>query len=140
MCVCVCVCVCVCACACALRLSVCLSVRVCVRVRVCARASVCLSVCVCVCMRTCVSVCMCVYLSECLSLASDSSETINDIIINHSRVTASEVRTHHVLVILTLSFVQDHRDLNHKNNKSFIISETIQAMLIKFAVKIVRLT
>ena len=34
---------------------------------------------------------------------------------------------------------QDHTDLNHENNKSLIISEIIQAMPTKFAVKIVRL-
>ena len=34
---------------------------------------------------------------------------------------------------------QDHTDLNHENNKGLIISETIQAMPIRFAVKIVQL-
>ena len=75
---------------------------------------------------------------------------------------------HHVLIILTLTFVQGHTDIriditvmvdwalkinwalkiqlsiylsdrNTENNKSFIISETIQAIPIQFAVKIVRL-
>ena len=46
---------------------------------------------------------------------------------------------HHVLIILTLSFTQGHTDLNHENNKCLIISETIAAMPIKFAVKIVQL-
>ena len=38
---------------------------------------------------------------------------------------------HHVLIILTLTFIWGHTDLNHKNN-SFIVSDTIQAMPIKF--------
>ena len=44
---------------------------------------------------------------------------------------------HHVLIILALTFIPGHTDLNHENNKCLIISETIQAMPIKFAVKIV---
>ena len=54
-------------------------------------------------------------------------------------MTASDMGMRHVLNILTLTFIQDHTDLNHENNKCLIISETIQAMPIKFAVKIVRL-
>ena len=47
---------------------------------------------------------------------------------------------HHVLlIILTLTFIQGHPDLNHEDNKGLIISESIQAMPIKFAVKIVGL-
>ena len=46
---------------------------------------------------------------------------------------------HHVLNILAMTFIQGHTDLNHENNKCLIISENIQAMPIKFAVKIVRL-
>ena len=46
---------------------------------------------------------------------------------------------HHVSIILTLTFIQSHTDLNHKNNKCLIISETIQAMPTKFAVKTVQL-
>ena len=45
---------------------------------------------------------------------------------------------YHVLIILTLNFIQDRIDLNHETNKCLIISETIQAMPIIFAVKIVR--
>ena len=37
-----------------------------------------------------------------------------------------------------LCLIQGHADLNHDNNKCFIISETIQAMPITFAVKIAR--
>ena len=49
------------------------------------------------------------------------------------------MRMHHMLIILTLAFIQCHTALNHENNKCLLISEAIQAMLIKFAVKIVRL-
>ena len=38
---------------------------------------------------------------------------------------------------MTLS--QGHRDWSHENNKCLIVSETIQAMSVPFAVKIVRL-
>ena len=73
----------------------------------------------------------------CVSLASDSSESINVITIKLGMVTASAMRMHHVLIILTLTFIQGYTDLNHENNKCSIISETIQAMPIKFAVEIV---
>ena len=46
---------------------------------------------------------------------------------------------HHVLTILTLTFIQGHTDLDLENNKCLIISENIQAMLVKFTVKIVGL-
>ena len=46
----------------------------------------------------------------------------------------------HVLIILTLTFILGHTDLNHENITCLIISETIQAMHIKFAVRLVRLT
>ena len=45
---------------------------------------------------------------------------------------------HHVLIVLTLTFIQGHTHLDHENDKCLIISETIQAVPIKFAVKIVR--
>ena len=51
----------------------------------------------------------------------------------------SNMGMHHVLIILTLTFIQGHTDLNHKNNKCLIISKTIQAMPINFAVKIIQL-
>ena len=35
-------------------------------------------------------------------------------------VTASDMRMHHVLMMLTLTFIQDHTDLNHENNKCVI--------------------
>ena len=81
----------------------------------------------------CLSVCVCV------SLASDSSHTIEIIIIQLGTLTTSEMVMHHMLVILTLTFIQGQTDLNHKNNKSLIISVTMQAMPIMFAVKILRL-
>ena len=40
---------------------------------------------------------------------------------------------------IDLNFIQCHTDLTHENNKCLIISETIEAMPIKFAMKIVRL-
>ena len=43
---------------------------------------------------------------------------------------------HHVLIILTLTLIQGrYTALNRGNNKHLIISKTIQAMPIKFAVK-----
>ena len=71
----------------------------------------------------CVCVCMCV--SVCVSLASDFSETIEVIIINLDTVTASHMVVHHVLIMLTLTFIQGHTDLNHENHKCLIISGTV---------------
>ena len=45
---------------------------------------------------------------------------------------------HHVLIISTLAFIQGHTDRNDDRNKCLIISETVPAMPIRFAVKIVR--
>ena len=56
------------------------------------------------------------------------------IIIKLGMVTVSDIVMHHRLIIEILTFIQGHTDLNHENNKCTIISETIQAMLIKFAV------
>ena len=75
----------------------------------------------------------------CVSLTSDFSGTVDVIIVNLGMVTASDMRMHHMLIILTMTFIQGHTDRNHENNKCLIISETMQAMPIKFAVKIVRL-
>ena len=94
MCGCVFVCVCTCG--------------VCVCVCVCARA------CERACVRMLVRVCVCV----CVSLASDSSETIKVTIIKLGTVTASDMGMHHVIIILTMTFVQGHTYLNHENNKS----------------------
>ena len=52
---------------------------------------------------------VCVCLSVCVSLASDSLETIEVIIINLGMVTASDMVMHHVLIILTLAFIQGQR-------------------------------
>ena len=87
----------------------------------------------------CLCVCVCVCLSVFVSLASDSSETVEVIIIKFGTVTASDMTMHHVLIILPLAFIQGLTDLNHENNKCFIISKILQAIAIKFAVKIVRL-
>ena len=82
-------------------------------------------------------VCLCLCLSVRVSLSSDSSETV--IMVNLGTVTASDTRMHHVLIMLTLTFIQGHTDRNHENNKCLIISETVQSMLLKFAVNMVRL-
>ena len=74
-----------------------------------------------------------------MSLASDSSETVEVVIIKRGVVTASDMEMRHVFVILTLTFIQGHTELNLENNKCLIISETVQAIPMKFAVKIVRL-
>ena len=86
-----------------------------------------------------VCMCVCVCVHACPSLASNSSETIQVIIIKLGTETASDMLMHHVLIILTLTFIRGHTDLNHENNKCLIILETIQAMPIMFAVKMVRL-
>ena len=75
----------------------------------------------------------------CVSLTSDSSEIFEVIIVKLSTLIASVMGMHHVLVILTLAFIQGHTDRNHENNKGLIISETIHDLPIKFSVKIVRL-
>ena len=80
-----------------------------------------------------------VRVSVCVPLASDFSETIEVIIIKLGTITASDKLMHHMLIILALTFIQGHINLIHENNTFFIISETLQAVLIKFAVKIVRL-
>ena len=74
-----------------------------------------------------------------LSLASDSSETIEVSFIKLGTVIASDMVMHHVLIIWTLTFIEGHTNLNHENNKCSIISETVQAITITFAVKVVRL-
>ena len=83
-------------------------------------------VCVCVCVR--VSVCVCVCACVCVV-----------IIISLDKVTATDMIVHRMLITLTLTFIQGHIDLNDKDNKCSIISETVQAIPITFAAKIVRL-
>ena len=51
-------------------------------------------------------------------------------------VGVSDMRMRHVLIILTLTFIQGHTDLHHESIKCFIISKTIQGMTIKCAVRI----
>ena len=75
----------------------------------------------------------------CVSLVTNALETIEVIIIKLGMVTAPDMRMHHVLMILTMTFIQGHTDLNHENNKCSIISETFQAMPIMCTVKIVQL-
>ena len=62
-----------------------------------------------------------------MSLASDSSETIEVIIIKRGTVTASDMTMHYMLIILTLTFIQfqGHRYHNYENNKCSIIFETV---------------
>ena len=60
----------------------------------------------------------------CLSLASGSSETIQVIIIKLGKVTASDMKMHHVLIRLALTLIQCHTNLNRENNQYSIISET----------------
>ena len=86
-------------------------------------------------MCVCVSVCVCV----CVSFASDSSGTVKVIIVKLGAVTASDTKMHSALAILTLTFIPGHTYLHHGNNKCLIVSETIQAMPIRFAENIVRL-
>ena len=65
----------------------------------------------------------------CLYLASDSSETIEVIIVKLGTVrTSSNVKMHHVLIIITFTFIQGRQaDFNHENNQCSIISETAHA-------------
>ena len=70
-------------------------------------------------------------MSVCLSLASDSLETVEVIIVKLCTMSTSDMRMLHVfartsnilldLIILTLSFILGHTDLNHVN-KCVIIS------------------
>ena len=54
-------------------------------------------------------VCLSVCLSVCVSLASDSSETIEVIVIKRGAVPASDMVMSHVLNILSLTGIQGHR-------------------------------
>ena len=75
---------------------------------------VCVCVHVCVCVRVCACPCVCVSVCVCVFIASDSSETVEVIIVKLGTVTASDMSMHHVLIILTLTFVQGHADRNHE--------------------------
>ena len=50
----------------------------------------------------------CVYVCVYMSLASDSSETVEVIIVKLGTVTASDLGMRHVLIMLTLTFIQGH--------------------------------
>ena len=75
----------------------------------------------------------------CVSIASDSSETIEVSITKLGMVTASDMAIYHVFILLNLTLIQGHIDLNHENHTFWIISDTVQAIHIKFAVNIIRL-
>ena len=53
----------------------------------------------------CVCVCVYKYLCVCVCLASDALETVKAIIVKLGTVTASYMGMHHVLIILTLTFI-----------------------------------
>ena len=79
-----------------------------------------------------------VHLRVCLSVTAHISETSEAITIKFGTVTASVMIMHQVLIILTLTFIQGHTDLNHKNKKCLITSETVQLQAMpKYAMKIV---
>ena len=69
----------------------------------------------------------------------DFSETVEVSIVKLGMVTASDMRMHDVLIILTLTFIQGQTDRNHENYQCMIISETVKAKAITFAGKTVRL-
>ena len=94
----------------------------------------CVFVCVCMCVCVCLRVCVCV----CVSRTSQviPRKLLKSSFVTLGTVTASVTRMHHMLIVLTLTFT--HGALNHENNTCLIISETIQAMPIKFPMKILR--
>ena len=55
-----------------------------------------------------VSVCLCVCVCVCVPV-SDSSKTIEVIFVKLGTVSTSDMRMHHMLIILTLAFIQGHR-------------------------------
>ena len=71
-------------------------------------------------------------LSVCLSVCV-SLGTIEVIIFK----LVSDMVMHQVLIIWTLTFIQRHTYLNYENDKCSIISDTLQAIPIKFTVQIV---
>ena len=54
------------------------------------------------------------------------------IIIKLGTVTASDMRMQHVLIILSLTFIQGHTDRYQENNKCLIISKTVQEIVVLF--------
>ena len=79
---------------------------------------------------------MCVRVCVCPSQAIHS-EIVEVIIVKLDTVTASDVRMHHVLIVLT-SPSSKVTQIEIMREKSLIISKTIQATPIKFTVKTVR--
>ena len=83
-------------------------------------------------MSVCVRVCVCVrrkwFLGNCWS---HHCPTWHSDCLGHDNASG--------VIILTLTFIQGHTDLNRENNECLIISETVQAMPNNLAVKIVRL-
>ena len=82
----------------------------------------------------CVCVCVCV----CVSLASDTSKTVEVIIIKLGAVTASD-NYENASRVTYIDLDLHSSSLNHEYNKCSVISKTVQTMPIKFAVKRVRL-
>ena len=107
---------------------------VCVCVCACVRAYVCM--CVCACVYTCVCRPTCVRVCPSQAIRRKLLEVITTKL---STVTASDLRMHHVSIILTLTVIQGHRVLNPEINKCSILSETVQAMPIKVVVTTARL-
>ena len=77
---------------------------------------------------------VCACLSDINLPAISQKPVLKAIAIKFDTVIASVTRMHRMLIILTLTFIQGHTDLNHENNKCLIISETVQAMPIKYQV------
>ena len=59
--------------------------------------------------ETYVCLSVCVFVCVLISLTSDSSETVKVIIIKLDTVTASDMIVYHMLIILTLTFIQGDR-------------------------------
>ena len=75
------------------------------------------------------SVCLSVRRQPYLSESSQSDITI--ILDTVTVVSVSVMRMHRVLIVMTLTFIQGHTELNHENKKcSIYFSETVQASLL----------
>ena len=79
-----------------------------------------------------------VKVSVCLFVCPSQAIPRKVVIIKLGKVTDKDMRMHHVLIVLTLIFLQGHTYVNLENNKCSIISGTVQAIPINFAVKIVQ--
>ena len=96
----------------------------------------CVCVCVCVCARVCVCMRACVCVCVCVSVAGYSSESVEVIIRTLGMVTATDMRMQHVLIV-TLIFIHRHTYLYHESNYRSYLLETLQALSITFAVKMI---